>query len=300
MLKEHSYRSTVTGSDKTEPLTFVGHQGVTIVGDRRGDPAAPTVLLLHGGGQTRHSWGGTAAALAQRGWCAITLDARGHGESDWHDAGDYSLTAFALDVVEVARVLPVAPLLVGASLGGCTAMLLEGEIAPGSTRAIVLVDVVPLLNEEGTDRIQQFMHERLHEGFATLEEARDAIAAYNPFRPPPSDLEGLKKNLRLGEDERWRWHWDPRFTSSGPGGSGPSEITDQDRMRVACRQLRVPVMLVRGRMSDVVTVEGVESFRSDVPSAEFVDVSSAGHMVAGDRNDAFTDAVVDFLQRHRG
>jgi pimeloyl-ACP methyl ester carboxylesterase len=289
----------VTGSDKTELVTFVGHQGVTLAGDRRGDPEAPTVLLLHGGGQTRHSWGGTAAALAQRGWCAITLDARGHGESDWHGAGDYSLTAFALDVVEFAQTLPSKPFVVGASLGGCAAMLLEGEVAPGTTRAIVLVDVVPLLNEEGTDRIQRFMHERLVDGFATLEEARDAIAAYNPLRPPPSDLEGLKKNLRLGEDGRWRWHWDPRFTSGGPGGSGPSEITDQDRMRMACRQLRVPVMLVRGRMSDVVTVEGVESFRSDVPSAEFVDVSSAGHMVAGDRNDAFTDAVVDFLERHR-
>ena len=299
MLKQHGYRSTVTGSDKTELVTFVGHQGVTLAGDRRGDPEAPTVLLLHGGGQTRHSWGGTAAALAQRGWCAITLDARGHGESDWHDAGDYSLTAFALDVVEFAQTLPSKPFVVGASLGGCAAMLLEGEVAPGTTRAIVLVDVVPLLNEEGTDRIQRFMHERLVDGFATLEEARDAIAAYNPLRPPPSDLEGLKKNLRLGEDGRWRWHWDPRFTSGGPGGSGPSEITDQDRMRMACRQLRVPVMLVRGRMSDVVTVEGVESFRSDVPSAEFVDVSSAGHMVAGDRNDAFTDAVVDFLERHR-
>jgi peroxiredoxin len=289
----------VTGRDKTEPVTFVGHQGVTIVGDRRGDPEAPTVLLLHGGGQTRHSWGGTAAALAQGGWCAITLDARGHGESDWHDAGDYSLTAFALDVAEFARTLSSKPFIVGASLGGCAAMLLEGEVAPGTTRAIVLVDVVPLLNEEGTDRIQRFMHERLIDGFATLEEARDAIAAYNPFRPPRSDLEGLKKNLRLGDDGRWRWHWDPRFTSAGPGGSGPSEITDQDRMRIACQNLRVPVMLVRGRMSDVVTVEGVESFRSDVPDAEFVDVSSAGHMVAGDRNDAFTDAVVDFLQRHR-
>jgi peroxiredoxin len=289
----------VTGSDKTEPVTFVGHQGVMLVGERRGDPNAATVLLLHGGGQTRHSWGGTAAALARRGWCAITLDARGHGESDWHDAGDYSLTAFALDVAEFARTLPVAPFVVGASLGGCTAMLLEGEIAPGSTRAIVLVDVVPILNEEGTDRIQEFMNDRLHDGFATLEEARDAIAAYNPMRPPPSDLEGLKKNLRLGADSRWRWHWDPRFTSTGPDGNGPSEITDQERMRVACRRLRVPVMLVRGRMSDVVTVEGVESFRSDVPTAEFVDVSSAGHMVAGDRNDAFTDAVVDFLERHR-
>jgi pimeloyl-ACP methyl ester carboxylesterase len=294
------YRSTVHDINKTEPVAFVGHQGITIVGDCRGDRDAPTVLLLHGGGQTRHSWGGTAALLARQGWCAITLDARGHGESDWHDPGDYSLTAFALDVREVARVLPVTPFVVGASLGGCTAMLLEGEISPGATRGIVLVDVVPQLNETGTDRIQEFMLARVLEGFATLEEARDANAAYNAFRPPPSDLEGLKKNLRLGEDGRWRWHWDPRFVPTGPGGKGPSEITDEIRMRQACRALRVPVMLVRGRMSDVVTQEGVDSFRADVPSAEYVDVSGAGHMVAGDRNDAFTDAVVDFLERHRG
>jgi peroxiredoxin len=289
----------VTDIDKTEPMAFAGHHGISIAADRRGDPAAPTVVLLHGGGQTRYSWGGTAAALARRGWCAITLDARGHGETEWHGPGDYSLTAYALDVAAVAQSLPSKPFVVGASLGGCTAMLLEGEVAPGSTRAIVLVDVVPQLNEEGTDRIQQFMMDRVHEGFATLEEARDAIAAYNPFRPPPSDLEGLKKNLRLGEDGRWRWHWDPRFASIGTDSQGPREITDEHRMRVACRALRVPVMLVRGRMSDVVTDEGVASFLEDVPTAEYVDVSGAGHMVAGDRNDAFTDAVVDFLERHR-
>ena len=293
------YRSTVPEVDQTEPMTFAGHRGITIAGDRRGDPDAPTVLLLHGGGQTRYSWGGTANALARRGWCAITLDARGHGESGWDAAGDYSLTAFALDVVEVARSLDTVPFVVGASLGGCTAMLLEGEIAPASTRAIVLVDIVPQMNVEGTDRIQRFMMDRVYEGFATLEEARDAIAAYNSFRPPPSDLEGLKKNLRLGDDGRWRWHWDPLFASAGPGGRGPKEITDQGRMSMACRALRLPVMLVRGRMSDVVTVDGVDAFRSDVPHAEFVDVSGAGHMVAGDRNDAFTDAVVDFLERHR-
>jgi pimeloyl-ACP methyl ester carboxylesterase len=287
-------------ASRTEPLTFAGYQGITIVGDRRGPHDAPTVILLHGGGQTRHSWGGTAALLARRGWCAITLDARGHGESEWPPAGDYSLTAYALDVLEVVRALATTPFLVGASLGGSTAMLLEGELAPGTAAGIVLVDIVPRLNEEGTDRIQRFMMDRVHEGFASLEEARDAIAAYNPHRPPPSDLEGLKKNLRLGDDQRWRWHWDPRFASIDSDGRGPSEINDEPRMRRACRALHVPVMLVRGRMSDVVTQEGDDSFRADVPSAEYVDVSGAGHMVAGDRNDAFGDAVIDFLERHRG
>jgi peroxiredoxin len=178
-------------------------------------------------------------------------------------------------------------------------MLLEGELAPGTTRAIVLVDIVPQYDELGTDRIHRFMTERVETGFADLEEARDAIAAYNPHRPPPSDLKGLQKNLRVGDDGRWRWHWDPRFASTAPEDRGPREITDQRRMGAACRRLQVPVLLVRGRMSDVVTLAGVESFLADVPHAEYVDVSGAGHMVAGDRNDAFSDAVVEFLERNR-
>jgi pimeloyl-ACP methyl ester carboxylesterase len=285
-------------STQGEMLRFRGHDDIELAGERFGDESDPIVLLLHGGGQTRHSWGGTARALAARGWCAITLDARGHGESAWHGPGDYTLTAFALDVRRVLDSLGRPASLVGASLGGGTAMLLEGEIAPGSARTAVIVDIVPQYETAGTDRIHNFMMDRLYEGFASLEEARDAIAAYNTHRPPPKDLEGLKKNLRLGEDGRWRWHYDPRFAEGGARTTGPSEITDVARMRAACRNLQVPVLLVRGRVSDVVSMEGVQSFRGDVPHAEFVDVSGAGHMVAGDRNDAFTDAVVDFLGRH--
>jgi pimeloyl-ACP methyl ester carboxylesterase len=156
----------------------------------------------------------------------------------------------------------------------------------------VLVDVVPELNPGGTSRIKDFMTDRLHDGFGSLEEAAAAIAAYNTHRPPPSDLRGLAKNLRE-RDGRWYWHWDPAFVS----GSGVSEVSDVGRMRNAARSLTVPVLLVRGRMSDVVDEAGVVSFREDCPHAEFVDVSGAGHMVAGDRNDAFTDEVVAFLDR---
>lgn len=277
-----------------ERVEFSG-KGVRIVGDRHGAPG-PHVLLLHGGGQTRWSWSGTARRLADEGFHAVTVDARGHGESDWHPDAHYTLTDFAHDVLLVVDELGEAPAVVGASLGGLTALLLEGELAPGSCRSLVLVDVVPELNQPGTDRIRDFMAERMHDGFATLDEAAAAIAAYNPHRPPPTDLRGLEKNLRRRDDGRWYWHWDPSFMDMR--GTGPSEIHDLARLRAAARNLRVPVLLVRGRMSDVVTEEGVEQFLADCPHAEFVDVADAGHMVAGDRNDAFTTAVVDFLQRH--
>lgn len=282
-----------------ERFTFAGVDDLPLVGDRRGDPTAPAVVFLHGGGQTRHSWGGTADEVAGAGWHAVTLDARGHGESDWSARGDYRLSSFAGDVQRFVGSLPAPPVLVGASLGGLTSILLVGELAPRAVRGIVLVDIIPDMEPAGADRIQAFMASNATSGFGSLEEVADAIAAYNPHRPRPSDLSGLKKNLRE-RDGRWYWHWDPRFVG-GTADLPPSEISDPVRLNddvAAIVDAGVPVMLVRGKVSDLVSEAKAASFLARFPSVEFVDVSGAGHMVAGDRNDAFTSAVLDFLGRH--
>jgi peroxiredoxin len=257
------------------------------------------VVFLHGGGQTRFSWGGTAATVAERGWQAVTLDARGHGQSDWSQPGDYRLTSFALDLDAAIAELSSPPILVGASLGGLTSILLAGELHPGVVRGLVLVDIVPDMEPGGADRIQAFMAENSEVGFGSLEEVADAIAAYNPHRPRPSDLSGLQKNVRLREG-RWYWHWDPKFIAGG-AEYPPHEINDVPRLEAAVSAVEsagVPLMLIRGRVSDLVSEVKAEAFLARYPATEFVDVSGAGHMVAGDRNDAFTDAVVDFLERH--
>jgi non-heme chloroperoxidase len=277
--------------DESVPVRFRGAGGVAIAGDGWGRPGDRPVLLLHGGGQTRHAWGGTAQALARAGHHAITLDARGHGETDWAPGGDYRLEAFVDDVLAVIAELGVRPALVGASLGGLTSLLLEGEMAPGSAGAIVLVDVVPRVEPDGADRIHAFMTGN-PDGFADLEEAARAIAGYLPHRPRRGVPAGLEKNLRRGPDGRWRWHWDPAFLA----GDALAAVTDLERMRACARRLRPPTLLVRGRMSDIVSEAGAREFLADCPHARFVDVSEAGHMVAGDRNDAFTAAVLGFLR----
>lgn len=283
---------------RPEAFSTAGVDGIRIVADRFGDPDAPAVVFLHGGGQTRRSWGRAAAAVAARGWQAVTVDLRGHGQSDWSVDGDYRVVSFAGDVLELMRQLPPRPVLVGASLGGFTGMVLAGELAPDALRALVLVDIVPDMNPSGAERIHQFMYDRMESGFASLDEVADMIQEYNPHRPRPDDLDGLRTNLRE-RDGRWYWHWDPKFID-GTAARPPIEVTEVDRINAAVEAILaggVPMLLVRGQVSDLVTRERADEFLERFPAVEFVDVAGAGHMVAGDRNDLFADAVVSFLAK---
>lgn len=276
-----------------------GHGGVRIAADRQGEPADRAVVFLHGGGQTRRSWGRAAAAVAQRGWQAVTVDMRGHGESDWSPDGDYRVFSFAADVREILNHLPPNPVLVGASLGGITAMLLAGELARGIAAAVVLVDIVPDMDPSGAERIHAFMADKMTDGFGSLDEVADMIAEFNPHRPRPTDLDGLRNNLRR-RGNRWYWHWDPQFID-GTATHPPMEVTDIDRLHRAVATIvadGVPMLLVRGQVSDLVNEERAAAFLARFPQIAFVDVEGAGHMVAGDRNDLFADAVLDFLARH--
>jgi non-heme chloroperoxidase len=275
-----------------------GAGGIRLAADVGGPDDGPPVVLLHGGGQTRHAWRSTLDDIAAKGWRVYSVDLRGHGESDWDEEGDYSFEAFAGDVGALRAQLTAPPVLVGASLGGIASLIAIGESPEPEevARALVLVDVAPRIEQGGVKRIGAFMTGNL-DGFATLDEVADAIAAYNPHRPRPTDLSGLKKNLRQRDDGRWVWHWDPRFVAGRFGSADETRTSsmDPDRLQNAARALRLPVLLVRGRMSDLLSEEGARELQELVPHARIADVAGAGHMVAGDRNDLFTAAVLAFL-----
>lgn len=282
-------------------VQFAGVGGIRLAADMAGDPENPAVLLFHGGGQTRHSWGATMHDLARRGFHVATVDLRGHGDSEWADDSDYSLEALSGDVIEVARNFD-RPVLVGASLGGSSSLAAVGRTVDAPlARALVLVDVAPNIEAAGAQRIGDFMRQHVDDGFGSLEEVVDAIQEYNPHRPRPRDLEGVKKNVRL-RDGRWYWHWDPAFMAGrrddiDEARAGRTVKRRHRELEAAARSVTIPTLLVRGRQSDLLSEEGAELFLQAAPHAEFADVSGAGHMVAGDRNDAFNDAIVEFLER---
>ena len=262
-----------------------------IAGDSWGDPHGPLVLLQHGGGQTRHAWKGAGEKLGKAGYHAVAFDARGHGDSDWAPDGVYGQDVMVEDLKCVVAALGNSrPVLVGASMGGGTSLVAVGEDHVDAT-ALVIVDIGPHVEPEGVRKIWAFMSQK-PEGFDTLEEVAEAIASYQPHRNRPRNLDGLAKNVRLAENGKYRWHWDPRFRSLGRDME-----KRKDRLVACSRNLTLPTLLVRGGLSDVLSEEGAQEFLRLCPHSEYVNVTGAAHMVAGDRNDIFGNAVIEFLSR---
>lgn len=288
--------SPADGGNGPQTVRFRGVDELTLVADewnRDADAAAdkPTILMLHGGGQNRHSWKNTGQILANAGFHVIALDSRGHGDSDRSPTANYSLETLTGDTLQVIYQIGRPVALIGASMGGLTSLPVAHEAGPELVTKLVLVDVVPRFEKSGSARIRDFMFSGI-DGFASLEEAADAVAAYLPHRTRPRSVEGLKKNLRL-HDGKWFWHWDPAFLTAP--GDDPFERAEM--LEHAAISLEIPILLIRGKLSDVVSTEGVQDFLQKVPGAQFVELSDAGHTAAGDDNDAFTDAVVQFVRQ---
>ncbi|MDH3605064.1 MAG: alpha/beta hydrolase, partial [Candidatus Tectomicrobia bacterium] len=271
--------------------TWPGAGGITIAGDTWGDPNGPLVVLQHGGGQTRHAWKGAGETLGKAGYHAVAFDARGHGDTDWAPPDQYGQDYMVEDLLCVVQALGgKRPTLVGASMGGGVSLIATGERHLDAA-ALVLVDMAPRIEPEGSRRIQEFMSQK-PEGFDSLEEVAHAISNYQPHRPRPRKLDGLAKNVRLGDNGKYKWHWDParRFNRANTPAY-------RERLHQCADQLDLPTLLVRGGLSDVLSEAGAQSFLDQCPHAEYVSVENAAHMVAGDRNDIFANSVIEFLHR---
>ncbi|MCG8543147.1 MAG: alpha/beta hydrolase [Alphaproteobacteria bacterium] len=271
--------------------TWPGAGGLTLAGDTWGDPDGPLVVLQHGGGQTRHAWKGAGETLGNAGYHAVAFDARGHGDSGWAPGGEYGSDYMVEDLRCIVDALGgKTPILVGASMGGGTSLLAAGEGAVPAL-ALVLVDIAPRIEAEGRRHIQEFMNQK-PDGFDSLEEVAEAISNYQPHRPRPRTLDGLAKNVRLGANGKYVWHWDPARRRTHADDS-----SYRDRLDACAGRLDIPTLLVRGGLSNVLSEEGAQSFLEKCPHAEYVRVEKAAHMVAGDRNDIFATAVIEFLGR---
>jgi len=248
-----------------------------------GAPGAPPLLLLHGGAQTAHSFDEVAPALA-RDHHVVSLDQRGHGDTGW--AARYRRQDFAADVGAVLDHLGWdAATLVGMSLGGVTAMTFAAA-EPARMRALVVVDVVPTVAQEGRDAIAAQVAVR---EFDSFEDAVAKAHAFNPRRTVENIRERLGHAMREGPDGRWRYKFDPGMSAAG----SDIERLWRELPRVAC-----PTLLVQGAETPIVTADGVARFLRVVRGSRVAVVAGAGHSIMGDNPAGFLAAVQPFLARH--
>jgi pimeloyl-ACP methyl ester carboxylesterase len=179
-------------------------------------------------------------------------------------------------------------------MGGLLGLMAAGEaeVDRPPFSALILVDITPRWETAGVERILGFM--RAHpDGFASYEEAASAIEAYLPHRRERKSEAQLKPLLRQDDQGRLRWHWDPALLD---GGLVQESERYQPRLFDAAARVQVPVLLLSGSRSDVVSSQTVEEFLRLVPHARHVSLADATHMVAGDANDAFTREIAHFMQ----
>lgn len=269
-------------------IRLTGADGLAIAAEAFGGQSDAPVLFLHGGGQSRSAWRCAARALANKGYYGVTLDLRGHGDSDWAPDGNYAFDRYVGDLVAIIDRLDQPAILVGASLGGHISLITAAE-RPDLVRALSLADVTPWLDEDNADGLRAAML-RSAEGFDTLAAAAAMADALRGVSTQ-GDPERLRRHMREGVDGRFYWRWDPRFLKNvfvKHGGEG-------GLFSRAAMRLQVPTLLMHAQFSTVVTLDQVARFREVLPSLRYERIDGVGHMVSGDDNDAYLPALSRFL-----
>ncbi|WP_110206114.1 alpha/beta fold hydrolase [Nocardioides daejeonensis] len=265
---------------------FLRGDGGRLRGQQWGTGLGTAIVFLHGGGQNRHAWAEPARSLAARGFTTLTVDQRGHGASDRTRESRYTHEDMADDVVRVCAALPRPPVLVGSSMGGIVSLIAEGERGPGICQGIVLVDVAPQVNLDGLSRVHAFFG-RSAPGFVSAEEAHAVLSEYAVHRKP--SLRSTIRNLEMGPDGRWYWHWDPLFAAT------VGDFHDQSRMTAALSAVTVPVLMLRGERSDIVPASTLDELPRINPNITVAEVAGAGHMITAEHNGVFAAALESFV-----
>jgi pimeloyl-ACP methyl ester carboxylesterase len=250
---------------------------------------APPIVLLHGGHQSAHSWDLVSLHLAQN-YRVLALDQRGHGDSEWARDVEYSNHAMSLDAEAFVETLGLQrPILIGHSMGGRNAMLLTKRAA-ARLRALVLVDIGPEISDKGRQQISAFV--RANEEFDDLEHFVRNVRQYDPYRSREHIERTVKYNMLQRADGKFVSKCDsnPRRIGVLHGGGTHDNISLDD-----ARDFSLPVLVLRGEKSNILTPDAAERFRDALPRGTLVTVPDCGHNVHSQNTKGFIGALGGFL-----
>ncbi|MGC2175734.1 MAG: alpha/beta hydrolase [Acidimicrobiales bacterium] len=287
-------------SSQAKPSRLQPVDSFTVIDDMRfhclewGDRDNPTILFLHGGGLTAHTWDRICPSLVDSFYC-VSLDQRGHGESDWSPTIDYSLDAHLKDIEGFVSAIGLERfLLVGMSMGAFNslgyALNHSADLA-----GLVLIDIAPELRRDGIDRLHSFTN--VPDVLPSVDAFVDRALSFNPQRDPEVLRNSLRYNLREVPGGGWTWRYDRRHRTSQ---NRETELEARAKLRLTlwgqAGTISCPTLVIRGADSDFTDGEELRGVVSQIPGWQFAEVANAGHTVQGDNPVGLLEVLTPFAE----
>lgn len=256
-----------------------------------GSPESPTIVLLHGGHQSAHSWDLVSLHLAQN-YHVLALDQRGHGDSEWARDWDYSNNTMALDAEAFIRAMGLEkPIVMAHSMGGRNSLLLARN-APDIMRGLAIVDVGPEVSERGRKVISSFVRE--NQEFDNLEHFVENVRKYDPYR----SREHIERTVKYNMIERVDGKYVSKCDSNPRRAGAQAQQSQQDNVTLEqAKSFDFPVLIIRGETSNILEPDAAVRFRDALPKGELVEVPNCGHNVHSQNTQGFIAAIGPFLEK---
>ena len=244
-----------------------------------GADGRPPILCMHGLTRNARDFAGLAARLSPA-WRVIVPEMRGRGESDYaDDAGTYNPVQYVEDVERLLAELGIDRFVsIGTSLGGLMTILLAQKDSRRLAGA-VLNDIGPEIDEGGLDKIRSYVGQG--RSFPTwMHAARSLEEIHNDAHPAyalEDWLEAAKRVMVLGQNGRISFDYDmavgDAFRDADEGGGAPAANLWQAFDALS----GVPLLLVRGALSNLLSEDTVRQMKARIASMETVTVPDTGH-----------------------
>jgi pimeloyl-ACP methyl ester carboxylesterase len=256
-----------------------------------GAPENPPMVLLHGLRGHAHAWDDFAAAMCDD-YHVLALDQRGRGDSEWARDGVYTTEAYVADLLGFCVALQLDSfVLIGHSMGGRNSMTFSARY-PQKVRKLVVVDIGPAGNTEGSARIRQEIN-AVPEEFESFEAVVAYMSKQNRYAAPEVLRRRLQYATKPLPNGKIGWRYDLAIRQQWR--QGPSTPED---LWPAWRSLTCPTLIVRGANSDILSPEAAQDMLAAQPQAREVVIPRAAHMVFEENPDAFLPAVRTFVYEH--